>query len=523
MNVQRSIPVMIIISILLLSYCLPIINSIILISKKTLIIDEISNYIRIEYIYSQLSKPSISVEDENGKPYPMVINIYTALPNARLFYVGRVSGQGVAYLSKHVMDNFKRCGKEWISKRGGIKYFKAGTLLFIDVLVKINSTAYKVYSILKSVPLSLELISKGYKPNIKIKIDLKKYKPTRIINLNKTKKPKQQKTQSNNNEIDEGCVILQCGEVFCHCYCSKWVLEKTHYTFQHKLVPILIAYSVYDQDTPPTSPIYIKNIDLSFDYIHTKNTWFKLFVSAKITGLNSPELVLYNSYYKYEFHKWTRFHNRVYDTGDPENTFTNDFIAAVGVYGSGLAGTYRKYEAIGICGLIDDDDYTATDVTANMTVIDIDAEYKNGKWVAKTDFELDDDIDGYGWLEKYWNYLLGHSEYYKSETKIGHYLRYDYNGDDYKDADLSIGLIGLMAAFLTEMPEWAESFPFDVGIGWGTASSDSRTNEIRIETPHDEEYMIIVYIYKSKTIYIYDENNYQLPTMSFYIRVERSG
>jgi len=162
----------------------------ILIANKVLIEDSNSKNIKVSYMYSNLSRPSITIMDKHGRYYPVIINIYTALPNAKLFYVGRVSGQGMAYLSKHMMDNFKRCRKEWISKRGGIKYFKAGTLHFIDVLVKINSTAYKVYSILKSIPLSLELVSKGYKPNIKIKIDLKKYKLTRIINLNKTKKPK---------------------------------------------------------------------------------------------------------------------------------------------------------------------------------------------------------------------------------------------------------------------------------------------------------------------------------------------
>ena len=520
MNVQRSIPVVIIISILLLSYCFPIINSIILISKKTLIIDEISNYIRIEYIYSQLSKPSISVEDENGKSYPMVINIYTALPNARLFYVGRVSGQGVAYLSKHVMDNFKRCGKEWISKRGGIKYFKAGTLLCIDILVKINSTAYKVYSILKSVPLSLELISKGYKPNIKIKIDLNKDKSTRIINLNKTKKPKEQKTQSNNNEIDEGCVILQCGEVFCHCYCSKWVLEKTHYTFQHKLVPIIMAAALYDYYPPPPEPIYIDLIYLYYKYTYTRNEWFKVFASAKITSLDKPELLLYNTYNKHEFEYGRNIYNSEFINATP--SFKNDTIVAIGIYGSGLAGTYRKYEATGICGLIDDDDYTATDVTANITVFDIDAKYKNGIWTAEANLTKDDKINGEGWLEKYWYYLAANSELY--ETKIGtNTITYTYEGYRDKEVDLAIGLIGLMAAFLTETPEWADYFPFDVGIGWGTHETESAINHIYVETPTKYgTFTIYLKIYKTKTVYIYDENNYQLPTMSFYIRVERS-
>jgi len=281
-----------------------------------------------------------------------------------------------------------------------------------------------------------------------------------------------------------------------------------------------MAAALYDYYPPPPEPIYIEAIHFYYKYSYTRNEWFKVFASAKITGLDKPELLLYNSYYKHEFEYGRNIYNSEFINATP--SFKNDTIVAIGIYGSGLAGTYRKYEAIGICGLIDDDDYTATDVTANITVFDIDAKYKNGIWTAEADHKIDDSIGNNEWLEKYWYYLAANSELY--ETKIGtNTITYTYKGYRDKEVDLAIGLIELMAAFLTEIPPWADYFPFDVGIGWGTHETVSAINHICVEAPSAYgTFTIYLKIYKTKTVYIYDENNYQLPTMLFYIRVERS-
>ena len=282
-----------------------------------------------------------------------------------------------------------------------------------------------------------------------------------------------------------------------------------------------MAVALYDYYPPPPEPIYIHDVTLLFKYTDTTNEWLKTYISAKIVGLNNPELILYNIYVKHELmYRTTLYNSEFEDYIDENHTFTNDFIAGVGVYGSGLVGTYRKYEATGICGLISDNDYTATDVTANMTVFDIDAKYENGRWTADTDYELDKNIDNQGLLEKYWNYLSMNSEYNSTEVS-DNYFTYIYDGYSDKEVDLSIGLLELVVSFLTETLSWTEYFPFDVALGWGAKEGESAINELLVNTPTAlETFTTYLKIYETKTIYIYNEDNYQLPIMLFYIGVE---
>ena len=153
---------MMIIFILLSSYWIPLVNYELLIRNNVIIVDNISENTNITYIYSQsrLARPSIIIQEKNGKHYPVIIHIYASLPNTTLYYLGSTTGMGKAYFTYTIMSNLEKCSKEWIRHRGSIKYFKLGLFFFIDLLDKTDLDKYRAYSLLKSAPLSLELLQK---------------------------------------------------------------------------------------------------------------------------------------------------------------------------------------------------------------------------------------------------------------------------------------------------------------------------------------------------------------------------
>ncbi len=400
---------MMIIFILLSSYWIPLVNYELLIRNNIIIVDNISENTNITYIYSQsrLARPSIIIHEKNGKHYPVIIHIYASLPNTTLYYLGSTTGMGKAYFTYTIMSNLEKCSKEWIRHRGSIKYFKLGLLFFIDLLDKINTDNYRVYSLLASAPLNLELLQKGYVPEIRIRIDLSKYKPTKRINLNRIKEISGREGLDSNNRNDNRCIIVKYGLHSNFYYCSKWVLDNVLYMFKHKPLPFLAAYNIYEQRSLPYTEGYVKDLNLLHLINVSSNSWFAIIISAKITGLNKPKLLVYNMYSHFYEEAIGAFYNKNLNKylGKNDLVFTKDFVASLGIYGSGFMSVFRRYDTISTTKYISDRLLSPTSVTANLTVFDIDLEYREDTWIGNIIPLLDNVTDGKGWLERYIIYI----------------------------------------------------------------------------------------------------------------------
>jgi len=462
--------------------------------------------VNIKYEKAPNIQPSIRVKDSKIGPVKFIINMYAGLPKAKLSYLGRIAGEGSAKITNRIMKVLNETAKEWIKHLKSIKEFRVGTLLFIDIPVKVNETTYLVYSVIRTVPLNLELIRKGYKPVIDVEVDLSKHKPTRVIRLNKLKIMCSSCLLKNKtkafNVIDEGCIVLTCSEGACVCLCTKWVSEKIYGSFEDNFIPVMMVRSIYKYWTEPQT---IFEAHLMFSYSDKEVSWFKIFIAFKITGQSIVELREWHAYTKFKFFYSKSFYNNRYTSQQP--SFRDDMIVAIGFKGSGSVGLYRRYDSICDCY---DCSYEPTDITANITVFDINTQWNGEQYEAEYSYMIDDNpIDNSGFLEKYWKLAISHAELSEVKTGMGE-NRYLYNGDKYKGVDLALDITDIILSLMTGNPTWAEYVPIYGGIGWSYSEQISQVMYTYLNLWSDyDDYYVFFNVYRTKDkVYADDQETY---------------
>jgi len=363
-----------------------------------------------------LPKPRIYVTDLAGRSIVgIVVNVFGGMPGARLTYLGRVAGNGnSASLTSNIM---RKVGTDilpkWRSTLGSTQGVKTALLTFIDVLIPAKNGEFEVYSFVRTIPINLGLLSRGYRiVSIKVTVDTAAVEPAEVIsagnvstgaNAGKVPKAALNTLNTEGAEIGKKCETLFCGRFTCVCYCSKWVLERTYAHIEDKLIPpIVMARWARKYHTAPQAMLLA---DLAFAFNDTVMNWFRIYASVKIAGSPHVTLLQWESFTnRFDFSYAKAFFNSRWVNRAP--SFRDDAIVTIGFIGSATLGEFRKYEAYCYCGLTNSEcssnDYRATDVTANITIMDISLRKSGDEWVGTYGYLIDNNLnDGKG-LQKLW-------------------------------------------------------------------------------------------------------------------------
>ncbi len=431
----------------------------------------------------RLPEPRIYVTDLAGKGIAgIVVNVFAGMPRARITYLGRVAGNGnSAALTPNVLGKVRTdVLPEWRSALGSTKGVKTALLTFIDVLIPLGNGKFGVYSFVKTVPINLGLISTGYRiASIRVAVDTALVKPAEVItasnvstgtNAGEAPKAAFGTVKTEGMEVGKKCETLLCGKLTCVCYCSKWVLERTYAHIEDKLIPIVMARWAQKYYAAPQA-VFLA--DMAFAFNDTVMNWFRIYASAKITGSPHVTLLQWESFTnKFDFNYAKAFFNSRWVNRAP--SFKDDAIVAIGFKGSAMLGEFRKYEAYCYCGLTSSEcsssDYRATDVTANITVMDISLRKSDGRWTGTYGYLIDDNLnDGRG-LQRLWALVMEHSKPLSLKAGTGE-VRYFYTGSKTSEIDMGIDVGDVVAWFITEgvakALTWVKNIPLDAGIDWG--------------------------------------------------------
>ena len=427
-------------------------------------------------------EPRVRVVDLAGRSIAgVVVNVFAGMPGARIAYLGRVAGDGgSAVLTPSILRRIRTyLIPTWRSVLGSVQGFKDSLLIFIDVLTPAKGGGFKVYSFVRTVPINLGLLSSGFKVmSIEVTVNTSAVKPVEVLGTgNLSVRPATVRAggavstvKTEGMEVGKKCVTLFCGELTCTCYCSKWVLERTYAHIENKLIPVVMARWARKYYTAPQAMFFTT---LAFGFNDTVMNWFKIYASAKIAGSPHVALLQWESFTnKFDFSYAKTFFNSRWVSREPN--FKDDAVVAIGFTGSATLGEFRKYEAYCYCGLTkpecSDSDYRATNVTANITVMDISVRKSGGRWVGTYGYLIDDDLsDGKG-LQGLWGLVMRHSKPAGMKAGVGG-VWYLYMGSKTSEIDMGIDVGDVAAWFITggaaKVASWIRDFPLDVGIDWG--------------------------------------------------------
>ncbi len=487
--------------------------------------------------FAGLPQPKIVVIDASGKQIAgVIINFYAPKPRAELMYIGSLASRGSAIALPlsftQILEN--RLAPAWKRVLGSVEGFRVGIIAFIDVLTP-SKKGFNVYTFVKSIPIRLDYVAKGYRiASITIRIDTSKAKPVEVIEKSKAmkiastcrkssylKNIELRNLASTPSEIGKNCVVLFCGFLTCTCYCSKWVLEKTYAHIENALIPVVMARWARKYYTTPQAVGYVY---LLFNFSEDTVKWFRVYASVKMSGSGKVYMIEWQSYHKdFDFSFAQGFPNGRWWPSNDKSVFHDDAIVAIGFRGSATLAEFRKYEAYCYCGLLKNEcsasDYKPTDVTANMTIMDINTKKENGVWKGEYDFEVDDVLgDGKG-LEVLWNLAISHAEQMGVISSKGE-LDYNYAGLSKSEIDMGIDIVDLVLMFLKAkgMSSNAISdFPINVGLSWGEEITRKDIIVLHVKSIYND-YYIFATMFKSKDkVYI---NNQNIPTRLMYFDID---
>ena len=431
----------------------------------------------------RLPRPTLVVVDEGGKHIAGVsVSLYAGLPGARAAFLGRLSGRGgVVVLRQGLAAGLReRVMPAWRSVLGGVEGFKAGVLAFIDVLTPAGGGRFEVYSFVKTIPVNLGLLSRGYSiASIKVTVNTAVVKPAEVLNLSGVKAVEGGLTGGHALSAGEGsggCIPLRADGVYAY-YCVAWRLEKTYAHIENKVVPIVAVRVPRKYYTAPQA---VSTIFESFAFKDTGVSWFRVYAAAKIAGDPHVELMEWESYTKLDFLYSKAFYNSRWLSDRP--SFRDDAIVAIGLKASAALDEFRKYEAV--CGRspCSDSGYRPTGVTANITLIDIPAKYSRGRWVSTGyGYVIDDSLgDGRG-MERFWKLMTAHSEVVDSGGGAGE-ARYQFQSYKERDVDMGVDVVDLLSALAgIDAGKLAKYFPVSAGFGWGDGEKSSNVVEIYVK------------------------------------------
>jgi len=450
-----------------------------------------------------LPKPKIYVTDAAGRRVEgVIINLFAGLPNAEVRYLGSTAGNGgSAPLTPAILSRVRSAiTPEWRSALNGLRGFKTALLAFVDVLVPAGGNALKVYSFVKTIPLNLWALYTGYRLTaVKIVVNTSAAKPLETLRPAKPAggagvAPKEV-LGSRYSSILNNCVIRFCTKSGCEIYCSKWVLERAYAHLTDRLIPIVMVRWARGYDTLPE---YMLSAALAFRFSANTLDWLKIYASAKIVG-EPHTLMLQWEFFKNNFYiSYARtFINKRWLKSSVSNPgavlFRDDAIVAIGTYGSVLLGMYRKYVASGFCGLGSCSKYRPTDVTANITILDLNLRKSGGEWVGKCNYTIDDNLsDGKG-LQSLWALAMRHSRPAGLEVGKGN-VGYTYVVIHSSGIDLGID-VGDLAALAGGSPtkalRWLKDFPVYVGVEWESGININGAIIVAAATASSELYMFM--------------------------------
>ena len=468
--------------------------------------------------FAGLPQPKIVVIDASGKQIAgVIINFYAPKPRAELMYIGSLASRGSAIALPlsftQILEN--RLAPAWKRVLGSVEGFRVGIIAFIDVLTP-SKKGFNVYTFVKSIPIRLDYVAKGYRiASITIRIDTSKAKPVEVIEKSKAmkiastcrkssylKNIELRNLASTPSEIGKNCVVLFCGFLTCTCYCSKWVLEKTYAHIENALIPVVMARWAKKSGSEPQA---ISVVSLGFTFSESSLSWLRIYASVKVPGSNEVHMLEWKSFEGgFDFRYGMTFYNKRHSpwAASLRSSFLDDAIVAVGFYGSATLAEFRKYEAYCFCGLLKDEcsasDYKPTDVTANMTIMDINVKKENGVWVGEYDFEVDDVLgDGKG-LEVYWNLAMEHAEPIRVVGNVRH-LYYELPSVKVKESEMGIDIADLILFFLKGkgVSKVIKDFPIDAGIEWESKTTSVSTATIFVDAPFGRHYVAAT-IYESR-------------------------
>jgi len=466
-----------------------------------------------------LPRPTLTVVDEGGRRVAgVLISMYSALPKAKLAFLGRLSGRGNALeLGTGLITGLRdRVVPAWRPVLGGVEGFRASVLAFIDVLVPAGSGRFDVYSFVKTIPINLGLVSAGYGiASIRVTVNTAAVKPTEVLDLSKVEVRVASAGSWSQHSLgaeEAGDCLSICADAICVCYCTAWKLEKTYVHVEDKLMPIVMVRVPQKYYTTPQA---VSTIYESFSFSDREVSWFKVFAAAKVTGNPHVELMDWESYTKFNFFYSKTFYNSRWINDKP--SFRNDAIVAIGLKGSATLGEFRRYEAVCECSFCSDSDYHPTDTTANLTLIDISARYTGDGWEASGyGYVIDDTLgDGKG-LEKLWNLMVTHSEIADSKGGANE-VRYEFQGYANNEVDMGVDVLDLLSFFVGgKVGELAKYFPVNAGIGWGTSEEVSNHVEIYVKNYYEcSGYYIFLTSYVSKDKVFLNGDGVKLKLMYF--------
>lgn len=455
-----------------------------------------------------LPRPTVTVVDEGGKPIAgVLISMYAALPKAKVVFLGRISGRGNALelRSGLVTSLRERIVPAWRSVLGGVEGFRASVLAFIDVLVPLENNRFEVYSFVKTIPINLGLLSRGYNiASIKVTVNTAIVKPNEVLDLSKVRATPTVYVGQRNLSTEGPSDCMQfCADGVCSCFCTEWRLEKTYAHIEDKIIPIVtirVPQKYY------TTPQAVSTIYESFAFKDSEVSWFRLYAAARVTGDPHAELMDWESYTKFNFFYSKIFYNSRWLSDKP--SFRDDVIVAIGLKASATLGEFRKYEATCECSFCSDSDYHPTDTTANITFIDISAKYTGSGWEATSyGYIIDDSLgDGKG-LERFWNLMTSHSEVGDVRSGAGE-ARYQFQGYVNREVDMGVDVVDLLSLFIGGgVSKLAKYFPVNAGIGWGNGEKTSNIIEIYVKNyyKYSDYYIFLTnYVCKDK-VFIGDE------------------
>ena len=437
-------------------------------NKEAVIRESLSKSVVVEYRLGHEKSSVVVIHGSMVKKLSLFIaNLYVGLPNAEIRYLGLALGDrnGRARLSSATLEALLDARSEWLrtTDMKTLDKIRVPLLVIVDVLVRANLTSYKIYTFITTVPLSLELIEKGYEPLIRITLGPDNVIQTGIVNFEKLiqlKSPSPCNDSVGQLLFKQLCNPLYCvhGEVPRIRFYLEWSKEGPGEGFRERLIPIIML-RINNSRIAAEIPLQ----DTMFS-MKSKGLGLRLFASAAMPGKKTVYLpwIIYGGV-RIEYAK--AFVNKRHSLGRYE--FLDDSIVAIGVMGSGSVFSLSRRMVIerGCPGGAARRYVYSDEASIKLAIYDIALHQdRDGELAARYSYMVDDVLGDNKGLERLWNSVAEHLEPYMCKTGRGE-VHYVYSGDPGDDIDLAIPLSSLVEYYngaTQTQPNWLST-----GVSWG--------------------------------------------------------
>ena len=439
-----------------------------MLNKETVIRESLTKGVVVEYRLGHEKSFVVVIHGSMvKKPSWFIANLYVGLPGAEIRYLGLALGDrsGKARLDPAILEALLNARNEWLRAVGvkTLEQIRVPLLVIVDMLVRANLTSYKIYTFITTVPLSLELIEKGYKPLIRITLGPDNVSQTSVTDLEKLVPSKS--PSSCNDSVGQFLSKQLCRPLYCiygeapgiHLY-LEWSKEDPGEGFRERLIPIIML-RISDSRVATEIPLQ----DTMFS-MKSKGLGLRLFASTTIPGKKTVYLpwTIYGGV-GIEYAK--AFVNKRHSLGRYE--FLDDSIVAIGVMGSGSVFSLSRRMVIerGCPGGAARRYVYSDEASIKLAIYDIALHQdRDGELAARYSYMVDDVLGDNKGLERLWNSVAEHLEPYMCKTGRGE-VHYVYSGDPGDDIDLAIPLSSLVEYYngaTQTQPNWLST-----GISWG--------------------------------------------------------